>query len=159
MIRLTWKHDLTILALSLLVGLFIWQGSRALSPVHPSVQNTGYSRLPNNVAAFFEQMHQDLGKSKGIISAQPSRICFLDNNVDVQEYRYAYGTLWYNNDPVVSSVQSFSFEYRDRLGQLLTYTGQDPSHIEMVGYTSRLNLNNKDVLLNSKVKVIPVTYN
>ena len=121
-------------------------------------QDSGYSRLPDNVAAAFQRMHKELEDAKGIISAQPSRICFFDNNVDVQEYRYAHGTLWYNNDPVVYSVRSFAFEYRDRLGQLLTYTRQDLSDIEMVGYTSRLNLDNKDVLLNSKVKVIPVLY-
>ena len=156
MIRLTWKHDLYLFTISLLIGLFIWQGSRALNQTESSFLQGCSGELPSDIKRIFKEMNQEIEISKGILYARPDHIRFLDNNINVKEYRYAYGTLYCNDDPVVHRVKSFSFEYRDRLGQILTYVRKDISDIQMVGYTSRLVSKDRDVLLNSKVKVIPI---
>jgi len=153
MFRAKWRYDMTIIGGILLLGVFVWMGSRNPDESGSSSMKGYGGELSHDVVRILQEMNEDLKNSKGIISARPNRIVFIDGNDGLKEYSFAYETLWCNNSPAVSSVRAFHFEYRDGSGNLLNRTEKYLSVVETVGYTIRIRLDDKDVLTSSKVRI------
>lgn len=114
-------------------------------------------KLSDKELRVLEKMNGELHNSKKILYAQPDRILFIDKSEDLKEYSYAYGTLWFNNYPVIGDVRAFHFEYRDEASNFLTLSGKNLSTIETIGYMIRVTLDDKDVLASSRVKISPAS--
>ena len=152
-IRKNWRHDIVLLGGILILGLFVWMGSRLLDKTD-STPIRGYGgKLSRKVVTVLERMNEDLMNTKGILSAQPGRILFVDENHHPKEYSFAYGTLWCNDFPVISGVRAFHFEYRDGAGNLLTRAEENLSAVETVVYTIRVAVNETDVMASYRAQI------
>lgn len=153
MFRVPWRRRVVFLFKILFLGLFVWVGSLAvIRPDARSIQGYG-GLLPPKTSRSLERMHAALRSAKRIIAAQPNRVRFVDDNETVAEYSFAYGTLWYNDYPVVSDVRAFHFEYRDGMGGLLVRAEEELARVETVGYTIRVASKDREVSASSRVKL------
>lgn len=114
----------------------------------------GYGgRMPDDVGMALRRMVQDLGLANRIVQAQPNALSFTGPSGESRTYRFDGETLWQNDNPIVSDVCAFHFEYRDQWGNLLMQGGNDPRSIETVGYAIRIRRHRREIASGSKVEV------
>ena len=148
-----WKLDLLLLSLILIVGIVLWPGARGVSrDVSSNLKGYG-GRLTSGAQSVLLQMNNDLRDMKRCVQVHPQKIVLVDQNKKIKTYSYAYGTLWCDEEPIMTGVRSFFFEYRNAWGYLLPRASHNLQSVESVGYTVRVRSNGKEVVTTSCVKI------
>lgn len=145
--------DIWIIGSMLCVGLFLWMGNRSSSPSDPSPIKSYGGDLPGRIQTPLEGLNEDLNNVCHIVTARPGGILFITDHGKEKQYRYAYETLWVNDLPVISNIKAFHFEYRDKRGNLLIRAQKNPTAIVSVAYTMRIEIREREILINSRVKI------
>lgn len=146
-------YDILIIGCILCFGLFLWMGNRSPSQSDPSHVKSYGGDLPVRTQTLLERLNEDLNNARHILTAQPGGILFITEHGKEIKYSYAYETLWLNGLPVISSIRAFHFEYRDGRGNLLFRAQKNPNTILTVAYTIRIEVHDKEIVINSSVKI------
>lgn len=146
-------YDILIIGSILCVGLFFWMGNRSPSRSDPSPIKSYGGDLPSRIQTLLKGLNEDLNNAHHIVTAQPGGILFITDHGKEKKYSYAYETLWVNDLPVISSIKAFHFEYRDERGNLLVRAQKNPIAIVSVAFTLRIEIHEKEILINSRVKI------
>ena len=146
-------YDFFIIGSIICLGLFLWMGNKPSQVVKPSNINVYGGDLSNRIRNTLQCMNEAINDAHTIVKARPDQVLFITENREVNQYTYAYNTLYYNDNPVISNVRAFHFEYRDDRGNLLVRAEKYLSTVETIGYTVRLMADRREVMINSRVKL------
>lgn len=104
-----------------------------------SGQNGAFSK---ETQSLLKEMNQHLETARKIMIARNDQLLFVDDNNVLQEYCFEYGALWHNDYPLIKNLDSFSFEFRDVVGNRMNVTHQI-SELKSIGYTLGFQSNHK----------------
>ena len=142
----------------IMAGIFVlcaclWMSLRALSHPNPTPVSSYGGKLPDKVQNVLDRMSANLTQAHHIVTAKSDRLIVAVDQQTVQKYSFDFHTIWNNDYPVITGVRAFHFEYRDRRGNLLTRTEKRLSDVETVAYTIRLEVENKEIMIISRIQI------
>ncbi len=117
----------------------------------------GSSSLAKETMRVLSEMNIQLENASQVLVAKSDQLLFLDRNHQLQEYCFEYDALWHNDYPLIKSVASFNFEYRDITGYQLTSTHQ-ASDLHTIGYTLRMEESRQPLIACHSVNIDQVIH-
>ena len=151
MLKRHWRSELVLLFVVVLVVSVLWMENRANSQPETGFCRGYGGRLTPDVGLALKVMEKDFIHARTILEVQPARVSFVGAHRRIRTYRFAHETIWQDDEPVISNVRSFYFEFRDRWGNLLTQYENDPASIETIGYTICIEHNGNEVMASGKM--------
>lgn len=147
------RRDLLIMVGFLCIGVFLWMGNKTVyRSSDESIHSIGGS-LSATSQRILRRMNQDIVNAQYLISAESDHITFLCDDKGTREYSFAYQTIWRNEFPLMGSVKSFHFEYRDSRGNLISRPTENLESVDVVSYTLCLVHGEKDVFVNYRLNI------
>ncbi len=105
-----------------------------------SANNDNGAIIPEFHREVFSELNRTMNRVRFIINAESSRIFFRDEDGGLHDYFLEGGTLWHNQDVVLTGVQFLHFEYRDRYNNLLARVQRESDEIYSLSYTMKINV-------------------
>jgi hypothetical protein len=152
-IKRHWRGELVLLFSIILSSGVLWMENRADIPGAADPYRGYGGRMPDEVGTALKRMVDDVGSAYRIVQAEVNVLSVTGPSGEIRTYRFDGETLWQNDNPMVSGVCAFHFEYRDQWGNLLTQGGNDTRSIETVGYAIRILRHRREIASGSKVEV------
>ncbi len=146
-----WRFELVILIGVVLGVSVLWMENLANNQTETRSCHGYGGRLMPDVRIVLGQMENDVIHARNLLQAQPNRLSFVGAQGKIRTYRFAHETVWQDDEPLVSNVRSFHFEFRDQWGNLMTQYENDSAGIETIGYTICVVHNGNEVMAGGKM--------
>ena len=130
----------------------VWMESQGESRPESSIKFIGGQMCAQDIT-YLERINLNLKDSWGIVAAGQHKIRIISMDQSICEYNFDEGTLWCNGEPIISSITTFSFEYRDGYGNLISRVNRELNDINSVAYIIRISDNKKTIHGYSKVSI------